>query len=341
MRILMIFLCCIFLLSASVEAANEEIITSSGEYIMGDSDSRDLAQKKAVEEAMHNAVLQAGVYIASYSKANNFTLTEDEIVMISSGVIKVQEQVISFETPSADKWICHAIITAAVNTDSLPKLIDAYINSKQNNNNYPALNAPTTNIPTYNDNIPPLPNTHTDNYTPMPHFPQYQPDTITQTLRGNRNTATQIPPPLAAMPIAQIQKIYANSNTSIAEAADNDIQAYNIYRITSNPQQDYTYVIYDKTGQNLMSLYLVCWNDLLPNRLRNMKNILYLDNMEPISQSRQHSRKLYKGHTVNIRTDYMTYKSHNDDYKIAVKIEYWQEEGFTTVQIRRSNSMYI
>lgn len=324
-----------------VGEAAMQTIEADGTHIMGDTDSRDIAQKLAIEEAINNAALEAGTYIASYTTVKNFVITEDEIKSITSGIVRVLNQKITFETPSADKWVCHAHIVAEVDTSTLEKLVDAYIEKQKNANNhvYTEQNNNTHN----NINIG-EPYTYPDyieNTAPMPNFPKYQSDAITQILRGNKHTALETPPPLSSMPISKIQSIYASGNTTIEEASDNNTHAYNIYRITNNPQNDYTYAIYDKTGRNLMGIYTVCWNSLKEKRLYELQRMLYLNNISPMASSCQFYRKLYHGHPVNVKTDYISYQSNNDNYKIVAKIENWKEEGFTTIQIRRSNSVYF
>ena len=334
----------LFLVMISVIPVSEaaiQTIEADGTHIMGDTDSRDTAQKLAIEEAINNAALEAGTYIASYTTVKNFVITEDEIKSITSSIIKVLNQQVTFETPSADKWVCHAHILAEVDTSTLENLVDAYIEKQRNANNH-VYTEPNNN--THNNiNIgePYSYPDYTENTTPMPNFPKYQSDTITQVLRGNKHTVLETPPPLSSMPISKIQSIYANGNTATEEASDNNSYAYNIYRITNNPQNDSTYVVYDKTGRNLMGIYTICWNSLRENRLYELQRIFHLNNMSPVASSCQFYRKLYYGRTVNVQTDYISYQSNNDNYKIVAKIENWKEEGFTTIQIRRSNSVYF
>lgn len=316
-----------------VGEAAMQTIEADGTHIMGDTDSRDIAQKLAIEEAINNAALEAGTYIASYTTVKNFVITEDEIKSITSSIVKVLNQKITFETPSADKWVCHAHIVAEVDTSTLEKLVDAYIEKQKNANNHVYIDEPVNNT------INP-PHDYSENTAPMPFFPQYQPDTITKTLRENKRTSLENPPALSSMPISRIASLYGNGNITIEEAADNDVQAYNIYRISNN-KNDCTYAVYDKAGQNIISLYTVCWNSLKEKRLYGLKEILYLNDINPVNTSQQFNKKLYQGHTVNIKTDYIAYQSYNENYKIAMKIENWQEEGFTIIQIQRSNSIYF
>ena len=96
----------------------------------------DVDDLVAIEEAINNAALEAGTYIASYTTVKNFVITEDEIKSITSSIIKVLNQQVTFETPSADKWVCHAHILAEVDTSTLENLVDAYIEKQRNANNH-------------------------------------------------------------------------------------------------------------------------------------------------------------------------------------------------------------
>ena len=174
----------LFLVMISVIPVSEaaiQTIEADGTHIMGDTDSRDTAQKLAIEEAINNAALEAGTYIAGYPPVKNFV---------------------------------HADIRTEGDTSTLENLVDAYIEKQRNANNH-VYTEPNNN--THNNiNIgePYSYPDYTENTTPMPNFPKYQSDTITQVLRENKHTVLETPPPLSSMPISKIQSIYANGNTA-------------------------------------------------------------------------------------------------------------------------------
>ena len=60
-----------------------------GEYIMSDFETPDVAKQRAKLYAERDAQEKAGVYLKSYSRMENFNLVEDEIVAMTSGILKV------------------------------------------------------------------------------------------------------------------------------------------------------------------------------------------------------------------------------------------------------------
>ena len=308
----------------AAELNNIEVIETDGSYVMGNADSREVAQKKAIEDAMQNAVLEAGTYIEAYTKVNNYKVTEDEIKMISSGVIKVLKQDIRYETPDKDKWICHAHISAVVNTDNLNNVVKSYLDKKKENAVTSSSSVSSTSD--YNHH--------------KPIFNGYNPDSATMQIR-NKNDMSKITAPLTNITINQFRNMYPMETNNIEAANDNDNMMYNVYRITNVPNKDYTYVAYDKSGQSLMSLYSVCWNELLNHRIRNIKEMLEIDGMSPVYSNNQVDRKNYNGRYVNIRTETNVYRNYGNNNPIVMKIEYWQDVGFTTIKVQRSNDIFI
>lgn len=69
--------------------AETKLITAEGSYNMGDGESPMVAEERALLMAKRSAIEQAGTYIESYSKVNNFQLTEDEVKVLASGVMEV------------------------------------------------------------------------------------------------------------------------------------------------------------------------------------------------------------------------------------------------------------
>lgn len=72
--------------------ASAEIYTADGEYTMSKYETVDIAEQRAIKDAMRHAQEQAGIYIESYSRMKNFQLLEDEVITIASGVLKFVEK---------------------------------------------------------------------------------------------------------------------------------------------------------------------------------------------------------------------------------------------------------
>ena len=77
-----------------IKAANAapQRITAEGVYLMGDSDAPKEARAAARKEAMRAATEQAGVYVESYTVAQNLTLTKDEVRTIAGAVLHIIEE---------------------------------------------------------------------------------------------------------------------------------------------------------------------------------------------------------------------------------------------------------
>lgn len=56
---------------------------------MGNAETLIVAEERALLNAKRNAIEQAGTYIESYSKVENFKLTHDEIHVIAAGLMQV------------------------------------------------------------------------------------------------------------------------------------------------------------------------------------------------------------------------------------------------------------
>lgn len=112
------FLCLEPLASAQIENIN-----ASGSYTIGDGDENiNVARQKAKDDAMRMAVEKAGVYVESYSKVENMTLTADEVRTIAGNILKInsceiEPIILEDEKTKAKtiKYICY--INAIIDTD--------------------------------------------------------------------------------------------------------------------------------------------------------------------------------------------------------------------------------
>ena len=67
---------------------NTVTIIAEGTYIMGDGETPGAAEQRAFENAKRSAIEQAGVYVESYSQTKNMQLSQDEVNVISSGLVQ-------------------------------------------------------------------------------------------------------------------------------------------------------------------------------------------------------------------------------------------------------------
>lgn len=68
--------------------AQTHTVESTGEYVMGDNDTKIEARKLALEHAKRSALEQIGTYLESETVIKNDQLTKDEIKVYTSGIIQ-------------------------------------------------------------------------------------------------------------------------------------------------------------------------------------------------------------------------------------------------------------
>jgi len=88
-------------------------VEADGYYEMESNDTREVAKKMAVKDAMRNAVEQAKTYIDSSTLAYNGTVTEDDIEAIAAGIIRVNDETFEYLNNGSQ---CRAHIVGTVDT---------------------------------------------------------------------------------------------------------------------------------------------------------------------------------------------------------------------------------
>lgn len=72
-----------------------QTVTASGEYRMGDYDTRADAVRLAIEAAKRNALEQVATYLESVTKIRDMDVTRDDIRTYTAGIVKVLDQTIT------------------------------------------------------------------------------------------------------------------------------------------------------------------------------------------------------------------------------------------------------
>ena len=80
------------LLFVGIASAEVLEITAVGEYTMGENETILNAKKLALSQALRSASEQAGVLVESYTKVKNYQVTVDEINVLASSVVEVQDK---------------------------------------------------------------------------------------------------------------------------------------------------------------------------------------------------------------------------------------------------------
>ncbi len=98
--------------------AEIQTYTGVGEYIMSDFETPEIAKQRAKQYAERNAQEQAGVYVSSYSRVENFKLAEDEIITMTNGILSVTNVKYDIITiPEHAGIVYRATIQANIDTD--------------------------------------------------------------------------------------------------------------------------------------------------------------------------------------------------------------------------------
>ena len=73
-----------------VAHAETKVLTAEATYVMGDGESPSFAEAMVLQKAKQMALEQAGTYVESYTKVQNYQLTTEEIQTIAGGVLQVE-----------------------------------------------------------------------------------------------------------------------------------------------------------------------------------------------------------------------------------------------------------
>jgi hypothetical protein len=101
--------------------AETKTLTAEAAYTMGDGETPSFAEAMALQKAKQMALEQAGTYVESYTKVQNYTLTTDEIQTIAGGVLQVE--VLEKKRELIGDGLRHYVkIKATVTTDKMEEL---------------------------------------------------------------------------------------------------------------------------------------------------------------------------------------------------------------------------
>ena len=107
----------------SVSFAAVETFSASGEYLMSDYDTPEIAEEIALDFAKQNAAEQAGIYLETYSRTADFQIEQDEIKTVASSKVEVLTKNIMRQPQSNGRVLLCAEITATVDTSALDNFL--------------------------------------------------------------------------------------------------------------------------------------------------------------------------------------------------------------------------
>ena len=108
----------------SVAHAEVKTYEGIGEYAMSDFETPEVAKQRAKARAEQNAQEQAGVYVNSYTKVNNLQVTDDEVIVITNGIMNVIDVSYEKRLGTDDTTIYTAKIKANINTNDVNKWLE-------------------------------------------------------------------------------------------------------------------------------------------------------------------------------------------------------------------------
>ena len=114
----------VILCFASPSWAEIRTITATGEYRMGDHDTRADAKRIALQDAKRLALEKAGTYLENVTEIKNFQLDRDEIRAYTAGIVEVTEQQ-TRSTMEGETTVVRVEVTCRIDTDVVARQIDA------------------------------------------------------------------------------------------------------------------------------------------------------------------------------------------------------------------------
>ena len=113
---------------ASSVGANVQIFHGTGEFFMTDEDI-DFAKHKAELSAQRDALEQVCFYVKSNSQTINGSLENDEIIVISTGILHVIDTKFEFVNDGG-KIVIKSFVTAEIDVEELEKLLKQLLDER-------------------------------------------------------------------------------------------------------------------------------------------------------------------------------------------------------------------
>lgn len=123
--------CSLFLMPAA--HAETETYTGEGKATMSEAETQEQIIERAKIYALRNAREKAGVYIRTRSELRDFELVEDDVITLTSGVLKITDTQIE-KTLVNDTIQVFVTVTVIIDSDELNRNIDDFLRSHGNVN---------------------------------------------------------------------------------------------------------------------------------------------------------------------------------------------------------------
>ena len=120
--LLLLSLACLCILATPLPVlAETKVLTAEATYTMSDGETPSFSEAMALQKAKQIALEQAGTYVESYTKVQNYNLTSEEIQTIAGGVLQV-EVLDKSRTLIGEGLRFYIKIKATVTTDKMEEL---------------------------------------------------------------------------------------------------------------------------------------------------------------------------------------------------------------------------
>lgn len=141
----------------TTDASAAKIVIATGTYVVGDGadENMKLAQERSKANAIRKAVHKAGLYVESYSKAENMIITEDESRYVAGTVMDIMEEEFSPEIVSDNIIRYNTRIKARIDIDGIFRILRQRDRQEieRNMQSYTALLERTKNLEDENERI--------------------------------------------------------------------------------------------------------------------------------------------------------------------------------------------
>ena len=123
MKIFSTLIIALLIIFQTVGFAASETFSASGEYLMSDYDTPEIAEEIALDFAKQNAAEQAGIYLESYSRSIDSQIDELEIKTVASSKVEVLDKNITRQNQAGGRILLRANIRATVDTSELDNFL--------------------------------------------------------------------------------------------------------------------------------------------------------------------------------------------------------------------------
>lgn len=107
-------------------SAQPQTFFGTGEYVMSDFETPDVAKNRAKNRAEKNALEQAGVYVESELTVENAMVSSEMILTVAAGILKINDVEYELSLLEDSNLLVKAKITATIDPDQVAEYIEKH-----------------------------------------------------------------------------------------------------------------------------------------------------------------------------------------------------------------------